>query len=981
MAKRLFPILIILFSFVIANAQDKIKAYGWAQKGGRNVQASSVNYKLMETFPNAVVTVYVAGTTTLATIFSDKTGTPKSNPFSADSTAFYFFYADPAQYDVRFSGFGITVPFTISDVNVGGDGTGGEGTLITLTGDVVGSGTEIISTTISVGAVTNAKIANSTIDLTAKVTGILPVVNGGTGTDTSTGTGSTVRSVSPTIDTATLNTPTINNAALVNPIFAGLSNGLVRANSGVLSGGAIVSLSTEVSGILPVPNGGTGNSNFAAGSVVFSNGTVLTQDNSNFFWDNTNKRLGIGYATPRRQLDIINPSSPQLRLTNVDNSAFSDFQVGFDGTLMVSPSGSFIFNTTGKNIDPFNNFDLNLGRINKKYLSLHVGELVAETLVAQNTIATIGGRILVGPTTQLIADLSAGSTTIDVKHNQMTIGDRVYMEANNNIEFIAITSTPTIIPNGFRYSVTRNLDGTGANAWFAGDAVFNTGQTGKGFIDIYSFSSIKGHAGPAIVGNIRNSSTYNDWSEHWAIGQLNGLYGYGTDAIGVAFGKYVAGETHITQDSTNGYRVFNGLSTVVGQWKPNGDISVGEIAASKPNVFVSPTFLALRSNTTERIRLNSDGSGFLATNAVNWDTAGNFNITGNAKIAGWNVSGNVLNSGGITLLSGAAGIDNKIYVGVGNFANTDTGFFVDGTGRFSLKDKLAWDGTTLTINGNGTFSGALSAATGTFSGSLSSATGTFSGSLSAATGTFAGSLSAATGTFAGSLSAASGTFAGSLSAATGSFTGDLTGTNMSLTGKLSMSGTSSVISIGTIPPGSCTSGSGIFIDRTGLCSVSAGVTTVKIDALGINIRLDGTTANDLFFQHNSTSENIMQLRADRNSSADGSRGQLFSQGNSSNSSSTMQLWTREFAAATDVHIDLYSTASSARANLYGTGFTGLIIGGTSTQTLGTSSINVLGIMNGTAPTTSPSNLGQLYVEGGALKYRGTSGTVTTIANP
>lgn len=30
-------------------------------------------------------------------------------------------------------------------------------------------------------AVTNAKIANSTIDLTAKVTGVLPVANGGTG--------------------------------------------------------------------------------------------------------------------------------------------------------------------------------------------------------------------------------------------------------------------------------------------------------------------------------------------------------------------------------------------------------------------------------------------------------------------------------------------------------------------------------------------------------------------------------------------------------------------------------------------------------------------------------------------------------------------------------------------------------------------------------------------------------------------------------
>ncbi len=47
---------------------------------------------------------------------------------------------------------------------------------------------------------------------------------------------------------------------------------------------------------------------------------------------------------------------------------------------------------------------------------------------------------------------------------------------------------------------------------------------------------------------------------------------------------------------------------------------------------------------------------------------------------------------------------------------------------------------------------------------------------------------------------------------------------------------------------------------------------------------------------------------------------------------------------------------------------------------GTSASKVLGIANGTAPSSSPAGMGQLYVEAGALKYRGSSGTVTTIAN-
>jgi hypothetical protein len=38
------------------------------------------------------------------------------------------------------------------------------------------------------------------------------------------------------------------------------------------------------------------------------------------------------------------------------------------------------------------------------------------------------------------------------------------------------------------------------------------------------------------------------------------------------------------------------------------------------------------------------------------------------------------------------------------------------------------------------------------------------------------------------------------------------------------------------------------------------------------------------------------------------------------------------------------------------------------------------IANGTAPAANPTGGGYLYVESGALKYRGSSGTVTTIAN-
>jgi len=41
---------------------------------------------------------------------------------------------------------------------------------------------------------------------------------------------------------------------------------------------------------------------FTAGSVLFSNGDNVTEDNANLFWDDTNDRFGIGTNSPSAQL-------------------------------------------------------------------------------------------------------------------------------------------------------------------------------------------------------------------------------------------------------------------------------------------------------------------------------------------------------------------------------------------------------------------------------------------------------------------------------------------------------------------------------------------------------------------------------------------------------------------------------------------------------------------------------------------------------
>ncbi len=59
------------------------------------------------------------------------------------------------------------------------------------------------------------------------------------------------------------------------------------------------------SGLLSTARGGTGAGTFSAGSVPFTSvGGQYAQDNANFFWDSTNKRLGIGISVPLAGLDV-----------------------------------------------------------------------------------------------------------------------------------------------------------------------------------------------------------------------------------------------------------------------------------------------------------------------------------------------------------------------------------------------------------------------------------------------------------------------------------------------------------------------------------------------------------------------------------------------------------------------------------------------------------------------------------------------------
>ncbi len=137
-----------------------------------------------------------------------------------------------------------------------------------------------------------------------------------------------------------------NPAPLPNPsgpigIMGGFANlGVQDLNTKLLTvtGDSTMAGALNVTGTITGNVTGTINPSFTLGSIAFQGTSGLTQDNANFFWDNTNKRLGIGTTGPVSKLHIgVAPTA---------STNYGTISLGsglFDGTT----SGYFVGSTLG----------------------------------------------------------------------------------------------------------------------------------------------------------------------------------------------------------------------------------------------------------------------------------------------------------------------------------------------------------------------------------------------------------------------------------------------------------------------------------------------------------------------------------------------------------------------------------------------------------------------------------------------------------
>ena len=91
------------------------------------------------------------------------------------------------------------------------------------------------------------------------------------------------------------------------------------------------SISSGVTGVLPVANGGTNTSTaFTDGSVVFAGASgTYAQDNTNLFWDNASSRLGIGTNAllANRKLTISGTTTSIMRMEATSNNGEPSFEL------------------------------------------------------------------------------------------------------------------------------------------------------------------------------------------------------------------------------------------------------------------------------------------------------------------------------------------------------------------------------------------------------------------------------------------------------------------------------------------------------------------------------------------------------------------------------------------------------------------------------------------------------------------------------
>jgi hypothetical protein len=400
---------------------------------------------------------------------------------------------------------------------------------------------------------------------------------------------------------ATANGGVLNTDSAGNPIItatptlgvAGTTAGTL-ALSGSTAGTVTLQSQASASGTITLPNGNAtllaSSSALTQGSVVFAGASgVMTQDNANFFWDDTNNRLGIGTNTPTKGLQLVGSDALVNGLT-----------VGRGG-----------------------------------------GAIATNTVVGNGAQAASGGtnNVAVGDSA-LAANTATGNTAVGSGAlTTNTSGDQ-----NNAFGRAALLSNTTGARNVAVGNSSQFNNLSGSDNVSVGIGALGANTTSSNNIAIGTSSLANNTAGPNTAVGYNSLSLNTTGTNNVAVGDnaLDSSTGNGNVALGSGAGSaltsgnnnvYLGGYVGNATESGMVY-LSNGSGTLYGAFNANGSYFVTPTAAASgtaPGSLVQAGYLNIPQNsqtTGYTTVLNDSGKHILCTSS-----GGTYTIPSNGSVA------------------------------------------------------------------------------------------------------------------------------------------------------------------------------------------------------------------------------------------------------------------------------------------------------------------------------------------------------------